>query len=80
MSASVLNYDCDVERQCHGHGVSSAGASAPTNSALRMAAKAVSFDTTSSVSIRGSLTYIYLKALKIIISLLGRSNSQFQDC
>lgn len=22
VSASVLNYDCDVEKQCHGHGVS----------------------------------------------------------
>jgi len=28
VSASVLNYDCDVERQCHGHGVSRAAASA----------------------------------------------------
>lgn len=22
-SAEVLNYDCDVEKKCHGHGVSS---------------------------------------------------------
>lgn len=25
VSASVLNYDCDVEKQCHGHGVSREG-------------------------------------------------------
>lgn len=24
-SAGVLNYDCDVEKKCHGHGVSSEG-------------------------------------------------------
>lgn len=55
VSASVLNYDCDVERQCHGHGVSRAGASAPADSPLTTSTGAVRFGPTGSISAWGPL-------------------------